>query len=192
MILAGENIVAPDARNKGGSIVRCRRNDRWIRWLDIIRMDKIDVLTGGYVLERRRHSLHSQFVPSHMRHLKSIRHRRCVHRRTRFKFKPADFPRHNIQALMHTELFAFGKEQLETETNAQERLAAGDALVNRVDQAILIKVRHTIGEGAHSRKDKMAGFVQDTRIPGHDGVMPYSGKRLMDAPEIPHSIINNS
>ena len=38
----------------------------------------------------------------------------------------------------------------------------------------------------------MTGLIQESWVTSDDGIVPHGGKRLVDAPKIPHSIINNS
>jgi hypothetical protein len=37
----------------------------------------------------------------------------------------------------------------------------------------------------------MTRLIQDIGVASDDGIVPHGGKRLVDTPKIPHSIVNN-
>jgi len=93
---------------------------------------------------------------------------------------------------MHSELFTFRKQQLEPQTDSQERLSRPNRSLDRRNQSILIQIRHAITERSDSRQDHMAGILNRRCIARNHRLVPHRFKGLGDTTKISHPIVNNS
>ena len=106
-------------------------------------------------------------------------------------WKPLHHAWHDVQPFVDAELLTFGEQKLQPQTDAHERLAGGDRVSDWLNQLVAFQIRHAVAESPHARQDEMARIAQSPTITRDHGAVPDRLERLVDAPKIPHAIVND-
>src|SRR5262249_26336877 len=109
MELAREETVGGNARSERGPVVRSRCDNRAVVRSDVEGMDEINVIAARDTVEKRRVAPFVDAVPAHMRYFKIFP-----------RAKPENASRKKIEAFLRAELFAFRKQKLKAQANAEK------------------------------------------------------------------------
>src|SRR5262249_54437923 len=106
--------------------------------------------------------------------------------------EPDNFALEKIQPAVLAVLVALGKKQLKPQANAQERLARSEMSDQRIDHAGFVQPGDGVAKRADSRQDHLAGVSDGIRVAGNLGYVPDLLQGLLDAPKIPHAVIDDN
>ena len=180
MKLAGHEIVPPDQRGEWRRVVRLGGHVFPISGDRMIGVDEIDRRLRLQPFEDRRVPQNPERVPSHVGHFQPWQRR---------EFNNA--AGENAKPLVFTVLLADVEEELQAQADAQAGLAGLDGLSKSVAQAGAAQFGRGVGEGPHSRQDHLGGAMNLLGVRGDLGGGAHRLDRLLDAPEIPHSVVDD-
>ncbi len=83
------------------------------------------------------------------------------------------------------------KAKLKNEAGVDVNSLTYDALEDRFDQLTMFEFRHRIGKRTHAGEHESRGPGDDGRIAGNSRRMADAFKRLLNAPQVAHLIIDN-
>src|SRR5512139_3630404 len=93
--------------------------------------------------------------------------------------------------LAEAELFRLGEEDLKAEAYAEVGLALPYLPDYPVEEVQPVEILHTVLEGADTGQNNGLRVGKDLGIGGYPGIGPYLQKALLNAPYIPHPVVDN-
>ena len=105
--------------------------------------------------------------------------------------RPSELEAERAEAVVPAVFAAPLEEQLETETDSQERLAGIDRLQNRPGQPEPLDFGDRVFEGSHARQNKLGCPADRLRVACHRGGMADLLEPLLHAPQIAHSVVDD-
>src|SRR5688500_1443688 len=66
-----------------------------------------------------------------------------------------------------------------------------NGLPDRIDQFVLIKVRHAIAKGSDTGQHHVTGVSDEPSLACHYWLMPHRFEGLVHAPKVAHAVVND-
>ena len=105
--------------------------------------------------------------------------------------EPHHLARQYAEPLMPAVLIAHVEEQLQPQTNAEERFARINGLQHRPVQLQPAQLGDGVLESAHARQHHFGGGGHFRRIAGHDGLVADLLEAFLHAPQVAHAVVDD-
>src|SRR5712692_10169184 len=174
--LGGEERAPPHRRSEGDAVRARGDAQRGIRRLGIVGVDEVEVRPARDAVEEAQIAAVLNLIPAHVGDLEAGR-------------KAAHRARDHVEPLALAELLALGKRELVAQPDAEERAVAVEAGPQRFQQAERLEIAHGVVEGAVAGEHDGLGVGHHARILGDHGAHAEPAEGLLDAAEIPATII---
>ena len=147
----------------------------------VIAVNEVEMRTGSNILQDRMVRLSQcQRVPAHVRDLE-----------VRLGLEPDDLARDDTQPLVFAVFIADIEQELQSQANSQEGLATVDGIVNRWHEIEPFEFGDRVAKCAHTRQHHAVGICQIARVVRNYGLKAQLLERLLDAPQIAHSVVDD-
>src|SRR5712692_1071385 len=174
--LGGEERAPPHRRGEGDAVRARGDAQRRIRRFGIVGVDEVEVRPARDAVEEAQIAAVLDLIPAHVGDLEAGR-------------KAAHRARDHVEPLALAELLALGKQELVAQADAEERAVAVEAGPQRFQQAERLEIAHGVVEGAVAGEHDGLGVGHHARILGDHGAHAEPAEGLLDAAEIPATII---